>query len=439
MDSLIDRVIHHRYRIQSLLGRQVGRRTFLATDLETQTSVVVKLLLFGPDFTWDDFKHFEREAATLKVLTHQAIPRYLDSFELDTELGRGFVLVQTYIEAKSLQEWMQSGQIFSEVELKAIAQQLLDILDYLHQHQPPVIHRDIKPSNVLLANSSGNSPGQIYLVDFGSVQTTSHGGTVTVVGTYGYMPPEQFYGQAVPASDLYSLGATLVYLLTRTHPADLPTRRGQIQFEPFSTTSKSFQSWLRGLIHPDIERRFDSSRSALAALSQGLVARQSVQIRKIERSKKTVYLEKAADSLMIYACNPPKIANSWLPVGCAFSIVTIATFFLIWYNLIWLPIFILEMAIGYWFEAKLHHSNYEMWRFEGHTFTVRQLAAPVETIKTIDISDIQDIKTRKVYNDGEAYCYFFVLTVEETFTIPINSCREAHCLEEEIKNWLNRR
>ncbi|MBD1874302.1 hypothetical protein H6F75_12480 [Nodosilinea sp. FACHB-131] len=92
----------------------------------------------------------------------------------------------------------------------AIAKALLDILEYLYRLQPPVIHRDIKPSNVLLKNRSGNSPGEVYLIDFGSVQTAAHGGTVTVVGTYGYMPPEQFGGRSLPASDL---GRTLEVMM----------------------------------------------------------------------------------------------------------------------------------------------------------------------------------------------------------------------------------
>ncbi len=97
MDQLIDQVLRDRYQIQSLLGRQTGRRTFLATDGETGSLVVIKLLLFGPDFTWEDLKLFEREAETLKSLDHSAIPRYLDFFEVETELGRGFALVQSYI------------------------------------------------------------------------------------------------------------------------------------------------------------------------------------------------------------------------------------------------------------------------------------------------------------------------------------------------------
>jgi serine/threonine protein kinase len=255
-----------RYRIQSLLGRQTGRRTFLATDLQRNCSVVIKLILFGPDFTWDDLKLFEREAAVLKSLDHAAIPQYLDYFEVDTPLGKGFALVQTYIEAQSLQQWVQAGRTFSEAELIAIAQSLLTILDYLHSRQPAVIHRDIKPSNVLLGDRSGNSPGQVYLIDFGAVQTAAHGGTQTIVGTYGYMPPEQFGGRATASSDLYSLGATLIYLATGQHPAELEANSLQLEFGQWSTLSPQFNQWLRQMVQSTPAKRFTHVGDALQFL-----------------------------------------------------------------------------------------------------------------------------------------------------------------------------
>jgi serine/threonine protein kinase len=99
IEILVNQVLLDRYQVQSLLGRQTGRRTFLARDLQTEQSVVLKLLLFGPDFTWDDLKLFEREAEVLQSLDLPTIPKYLDCFDVDTELGKGFVLVQTYIPA----------------------------------------------------------------------------------------------------------------------------------------------------------------------------------------------------------------------------------------------------------------------------------------------------------------------------------------------------
>ncbi len=266
MDQLIGKLLYDRYRIQSLLGHQTGRRTFLASDLRTRTTVVIKLLLFGPDFTWEALKLFEREAEVLKALNHAAIPQYLDSFEVKTKQGNGFALAQTYIEARSLQDWVQSGRTFSEEDLKEIAKALLDILNYMHCRQPSVIHRDIKPSNILLGDRSGHSPGQIYLVDFGAVQTVVHGGTRTIVGTYGYMPPEQFGGQTTPASDLYALGATLICLAAGQHPDQLPQREMQILFENRVNLSVPLIDWLKWLTEPSLDRRLNSAKQALEAL-----------------------------------------------------------------------------------------------------------------------------------------------------------------------------
>lgn len=259
-----------RYEIQQRLGKKAGRQTLLARDKQTRELVVIKLLTFSSDFNWDDLKLFERETETLKSLSHPALPRYLDSFELDTPNGKGFALVQSYIEAPSLEEHLKAGRAFSEGEVKQLAKALLEILIYLHEQKPPVIHRDIKPSNILLTNRSGNSVGQLYLVDFGSVQTlaTQEGRTVTVVGTYGYMPPEQFGGRAVPASDLYSLGATLIALVTGAHPADLPQKDMRIEFEQACHLGSVFVDWLSLMTEPSLERRFTSAESALQALEQ---------------------------------------------------------------------------------------------------------------------------------------------------------------------------
>ncbi len=267
---MVGEILCDRYQIERQLGKQAGRQTLLARDKNTQALVVIKLLTFSNDFEWDDLKLFERETETLKTLSHPAIPRYLDAFELNTPAGKGFALVQSYIEAKSLQEYLSAGRTFTAAEVKQLAKALLEILTYLHSQNPPVIHRDIKPSNILLANRSGNSIGQVYLVDFGSVQTlaTQEGRTVTVVGTYGYMPPEQFGGRAVPASDLYSLGATLIALLTKMHPADLPQKDMRIEFDQFAKVSPAFADWLNWMTAPNLEHRLNTVHSALQALEQ---------------------------------------------------------------------------------------------------------------------------------------------------------------------------
>ncbi len=269
-DSLLgNNPLASRYEIQQQLAKKAGRRTLLARDRSSGESVVVKVLSFGSDFEWDALKLFEREAQTLKALSHPAIPRYLDFFELDSPNSKGFALVQTYVAGKSLEEYLKAGRTFNQQDVRELAKAVLEILIYLHGRYPPVIHRDIKPSNILLAER-GNTISQVYLVDFGSVQTLAarEGGTMTVVGTYGYIPPEQFGDRTVPASDLYSLGTTLIYLVTGTHPADLPHKDGRIQFEPEVNLTPAFAYWLSQMTQPSLDRRFASAQEALQALEQ---------------------------------------------------------------------------------------------------------------------------------------------------------------------------
>ncbi|MDA0268933.1 MAG: serine/threonine-protein kinase [Cyanobacteria bacterium] len=268
-----------RYEVRQLLGKNTGRRTFLADDRLQGRPVVVKLLLFGEAFSWADLRLFQREAAVLKALDHGAIPNYLDDFEVDRPDCQGFALVQDYVAAPSLEDQVRQGRTFTEIDLQAMAARLLDILAYLHQQSPPLIHRDLKPSNILLAKIDRQPPatatatapglGPLYLVDFGSVQGASAPalGTITVVGTYGYMPPEQFGGRAVPASDLYSLGATLIYLATGQHPSELPQQSMRLQFEPLARhLSPGFRQWLRSLVEPDMDQRPATAALALEAL-----------------------------------------------------------------------------------------------------------------------------------------------------------------------------
>ncbi|RUS97552.1 hypothetical protein DSM106972_082890 [Dulcicalothrix desertica PCC 7102] len=262
--------ILQRYEVQKQLGKKAGRKTVLAQDAQTGQMVIIKLLNFSSDFVWEDLKLFEREAETLKSLAHPAIPSYIDYFEVE-EGNRSCALVQTYIEGQSLEQYMQTGRIFIEDELRDIAEQLLQILIYLHEQHPPVIHRDIKPSNIILVENLKGKVGKVYLVDFGSVQTLASkaGKTVTVVGTYGYMPPEQFGGYATPASDLYGLGATLIALATATHPADLPQKDMRIEFASLVNFAPPFFEWLEWLTEPSAERRLKTPMAALQALLTG--------------------------------------------------------------------------------------------------------------------------------------------------------------------------
>ena len=236
-------------------------------------TVILKLLAFSDEIDWGQVKLFEREAAVLKGLNHPALPRYRDSFSLEDRL-LWFCLVQDDIPGQSLDQLLaEGGTCLTEAQLRQWAGELLEILIYLHGQSPPILHRDIKPSNVIWGDDQ-----QIYLIDLGAVQDyvakASLGSSFTVVGTYGYAPLEQFGGRAVPASDLYALGATLVHLLTGIAPADLPQENLRLQFEAkispeiSPAISLSFRRWLQHLLEPDVQRRTPSARAALLALRQ---------------------------------------------------------------------------------------------------------------------------------------------------------------------------
>ncbi len=262
------KIIGNRYQVIYLLGKKPGYRTLLCSDTQTQRLVVVKFLVWDDDFEWENLKLFEREAQVLQSISHPAIPRYLDYFEVNKPHLKGFGLVQTYIKAASVEKHLQAGRTFSIKEVKQLAESVLNILMYLHSQQPPIIHRDIKPSNILLTNRSGNSIGNVYLIDFGSVKATAKSETITVVGTYGYMSPEHFGGKVVPKSDLYGLGATLIYLMTGMHPANLPQKDGRIEFEKLVNCSDDFANWLKRMVEPAEELRFASAKVALQTLKE---------------------------------------------------------------------------------------------------------------------------------------------------------------------------
>ncbi|MDJ0726873.1 MAG: serine/threonine-protein kinase [Prochloraceae cyanobacterium] len=298
----MDRIIADRYQIIKPLGKKPGRKTYLAKELKTSKLVVIKLLIFDEDLDWQDFKLFEREANTLKNLSHPSIPSYLDSFELELPEGKSFAIVQSYIDALSLEEYVTEKRTFSEIETIELARSLLEILVYLHSRQPPVIHRDIKPSNILLKPRPGYGMGRVYLVDFGSVQTiaATTGGTITIVGTYGYMPPEQFGGKAFVNSDLYSLGATLIYLMAGKHPADLPQEKLRIKFESIleNEISPSFRSWLKRMTEPSLEKRFKSASEARDSLDRVLEISELTSDRSVKKSVSISRDERAIDILI---------------------------------------------------------------------------------------------------------------------------------------------
>jgi tRNA A-37 threonylcarbamoyl transferase component Bud32 len=162
---------------------------------------------------------FKRESLLLTSLEHPCIPTIYDYF-YDEALGR-FYLVMKYISGGDLASRMRAavGGRIDEKTVTDWGMQVADVLDYLHSRPKQIIYRDLKPANLMI---DGNS-GRVMLIDFGIARwVTQQEKGVTAVGTMGYAPPELFSGRVQPASDVYSLGATMFHLLTGADPQDNP-------------------------------------------------------------------------------------------------------------------------------------------------------------------------------------------------------------------------
>lgn len=265
-----EEIIAQRYRIVNILGQGGMGTTYEAQDLQTQGRVAIKVLSLSRAGDWKAIELFEREARVLSNLNHPCLPKYLDYFQVETANNHSFYLVQELVEGRSLYSLVQSGWHATENEIRQLASQILDILNYLHGLTPPIIHRDLKPQNIIRGKDGG-----IFLVDFGAVKTTyqtTFSGGSTVVGTYGYMAPEQFRGQGYPATDLYGLGATLLYLITHKSPSEFPSSQLKINFRSQTTISSKLGDWLEKLLEPAVEDRFVSAKEALTVLlGQGVL------------------------------------------------------------------------------------------------------------------------------------------------------------------------
>lgn len=248
-----------RYELQKKLGDGGFATTWLARDTFNDETVALKQLRLERVDHWKTLELFQREAQTLQHLSHPNIPRYLNHFEDASDGHTDFYLVQSFVHGQDLRALILAGGF---VNIPELTSQLLGVLEYLHAQTPPIIHRDIKPANIMCAPD-----GQFYLIDFGAVKqvVTGRGRDSTVAGTFGYMAPEQLRGIASPESDLYGLGTTLLFAMTRTEPEKLPGDGLRIDLSAIPEIPDWMRPWLKKILEPSPKKRFSSAREASAA------------------------------------------------------------------------------------------------------------------------------------------------------------------------------
>ena len=224
-----DKVLQGRYAVVRKIGEGGMGAVYLAKDLRLESTVALKQTLFTDE---NLLRAFEREARLLAGLRHPALTKVSDHF---TEGGSQY-LVMDFISGDDLAAVLEKRRDripphgepkpFTQDEVLKWADQLLDALDYLHSHQPPIIHRDIKPQNLKITERD-----HVILLDFGlakgaATQTAQLTSNKSIFGyTPTYAPIEQMQGSGTdPRSDLYSLGATLYHLITGQTPPDAMKR-----------------------------------------------------------------------------------------------------------------------------------------------------------------------------------------------------------------------
>jgi len=255
-----------RYALLRRLGQGSQAETFLAVDKGQGAEVAIKRFDVREAKTWKDVELAEREAIVLRSLSHPNLPAYRDHFEED---GRLYLVTQ-YVPGVDLGELLRSGGRLSQPELLELTGTLADILGYLASRIPVVVHRDIKPRNIIRTPE-----GRFVLVDFGSVRDglRTEGGS-TVAGTFGYMAPEQFQGRALPATDVYGVGVTLLSLLTGSAPERFQHRGLEIDLAA-TLGPAAHPAWVRflaPLLDPNPERRAADIRPFFGRLKAELGA-----------------------------------------------------------------------------------------------------------------------------------------------------------------------
>jgi serine/threonine protein kinase len=244
------------YVVEALLASHGPSRLYRARG-EDGALVALKELSFAtvPDVSALDA--FDREANMLRQLRHPSIPRFISSFHEGSGVHERLYLVQELIDGTSLKDELASTR-FDEARARAVADEVLSILVHLQSLSPAVIHRDIKPQNLLVRRDGG-----LVLVDFGSARETAGTAGGSLVGTFGYMPPEQLTGIVDGSSDVYALAATVVHLLSRRPPWENILDGG---WQKSVHVSPRFVAFLEKCLSFRAHDRFVDAATALAAL-----------------------------------------------------------------------------------------------------------------------------------------------------------------------------
>ncbi|MFB4301641.1 serine/threonine-protein kinase [Actinomadura sp. NTSP31] len=280
-------VVAGRYRLDEEIGRGGMGIVWKAHDRALERQVAMKRLQVPDDLAEEERGalkgRFLREARAAARLDHPAIINVHDVIEDD----EGPWIVMQYVRGRSLEQIVRADGPLPAARAAQVGLTLLDALDCAHK--AGILHRDVKPANVLIADD-----GRVVLTDFGIAavsNATAYTRTGRFVGTPVFMAPERFRsGTQGPASDLWSLGATL-YMAVEGHPPfqadELEVLIGRLLMgdDPVFVRSGALKPVLRGLLQRDPGKRWDSGRAAqgLRAVADGHAPTRTLTERSILR------------------------------------------------------------------------------------------------------------------------------------------------------------
>ncbi|HMJ09865.1 MAG TPA: serine/threonine-protein kinase [Polyangiaceae bacterium] len=259
-------VVAGRYELGSVLGRGGTATVFAGHDRQSGEAIAIKVLTVSDHRDWKALELFERGTAILRGLAHPGFPR-IHAFVKD---GLRAYQVRQYYGAGSLEQLVHGGLRLDRRRVHFLLKALLELLDHLHTRTPAVLHRDVKPANIVFASKS---PLQPVLVDFDAAAAHGPAGSgTTIVVSPGYSAPEQLAGDGQPASDLYSLGMTMLFVLTGRAPLELPRKDGKPDLcGVLAGLEPATRLVIERLCAIDLDTRYRSARDALRELA-GLLA-----------------------------------------------------------------------------------------------------------------------------------------------------------------------
>lgn len=247
------------FEILGRLGVGGQGTAYLAREIDNNQAVVLKEFILpvyvDVNVRRQSVEKMQNEATILSRLNHEQIVKLIDFFIED---HRGYLVLER-IDGESLRQKISRDGKLDEDEVRNLALQMCEMLKYLHGLEPPVVHRDFTPENLILGRD-----GVLKLVDFNVAQQQESTATGTVVGKHSFIAPEQFRGKPTPQSDIYSMGATLHYLLAGADPEPITCSHPK---ELVETVSEQMNEVVAKSTALSVKNRFSTASEIVEALT----------------------------------------------------------------------------------------------------------------------------------------------------------------------------